>query len=107
MRWVRRPSELLPPSWEAPAASSALKDSSADSAYITSTSQFCRSLDDMPPPSQPIQFAQFVVTTQVFYTTKLSAALVNLKPILPGHSLVIPRRVVPRYTDLLPDEVQY
>jgi bis(5'-adenosyl)-triphosphatase len=48
-----------------------------------------------------------VVTTQVFYATKLSAALVNLKPILPGHSLVIPRRVVPRYTDLSPDEVAH
>ena len=52
-----------------------------------------------------IQFAQFVVTTQVFYVSKLSAALVNLKPILPGHSLVIPRRNVPRYTDLSSEEV--
>ena len=55
--------------------------------------------------SAAIHFAQFVVTTQVFYTTRLCAALVNLKPILPGHSLVIPRRVVPRYADLSLDEV--
>ena len=54
---------------------------------------------------QAIYFAQFVVTTQVFYTSKLCAALVNLKPILPGHSLVIPRRVVARYADLSLDEV--
>jgi len=53
-----------------------------------------------------IHFAQFVVTTQVFYTSRLCAAMVNLKPILPGHSLVIPRRVVPRYADLSADEVQ-
>jgi bis(5'-adenosyl)-triphosphatase len=59
----------------------------------------------MPSTSQVIQFAQFIVTGQVFYTTRLSAALVNLKPILPGHSLVIPRRVVPRYADLSVDEV--
>lgn len=52
-----------------------------------------------------IHFAQFSVTTQVFYTTRLCAAMVNLKPILPGHSLVIPRRVVPRYADLAADEV--
>ena len=52
-----------------------------------------------------VQFAQFVVTGQVFYVTTLSAALVNLKPILPGHSLVIPRRVVPRYADLSVAEV--
>ena len=58
------------------------------------------------PPSQAIQFAQFIVTSQVFHTTKLCAALVNLKPILPGHSLVIPKRVVPRFADLSPDEVQ-
>ena len=61
----------------------------------------------MSPKAQVVQFAQFVVTTQVFYATKLSAALVNLKPILPGHSLVIPKRVVPRYTDLSPDEVHF
>jgi diadenosine tetraphosphate (Ap4A) HIT family hydrolase len=55
---------------------------------------------------QAIHFAQFVVTKQVFYTSRLCAALVNLKPILPGHSLVIPRRVVPRYADLAHDEVR-
>jgi bis(5'-adenosyl)-triphosphatase len=59
----------------------------------------------MSPSSQAIHFAQFVVTAQVFYSTKLCAAMVNLKPILPGHSLVIPRRVVPRYGDLSTEEV--
>jgi hypothetical protein len=57
------------------------------------------------PTSLAVQFAQFIVTSQVFYTTKLCAAIVNLKPILPGHSLVIPRRIVPRYADLSQDEV--
>ena len=58
------------------------------------------------PPSQAIQFAQFIVTSQVFHTTKLCAALVNLKPIVPGHSLVIPKRVVPQFADLSREEVR-
>jgi bis(5'-adenosyl)-triphosphatase len=43
---------------------------------------------------------------QVFHLTPLSFALVNLKPLLPGHVLVSPRRVVPRFNDLTSDEVQ-
>ncbi|KAF4767752.1 hypothetical protein N7455_011320 [Penicillium solitum] len=52
----------------------------------------------------PIYFGSFIVTPQVFHTTPLTFALVNLKPILPGHVLVSPRRVVPRVTDLTPAE---
>ncbi|KAJ6014025.1 Histidine triad (HIT) protein [Penicillium herquei] len=52
----------------------------------------------------PIQFGSFIVTQQVFFTTPLSFALVNLKPILPGHVLISPRRVVPRVSDLTPAE---
>jgi bis(5'-adenosyl)-triphosphatase len=36
----------------------------------------------------------------------LSFALVNLKPLLPGHVLVSPRRIVPRFNDLSAAEVQ-
>lgn len=43
---------------------------------------------------------------QVFHLTPLSYALVNLKPLLPGHVLVSPRRVVPRVHDLSAAEVQ-
>jgi bis(5'-adenosyl)-triphosphatase len=42
---------------------------------------------------------------QVFHTTPLSYALVNIKPILPGHVLVVPFRSVPRLTDLTAAEV--
>ncbi|KAL4893020.1 HIT-like domain-containing protein [Aspergillus ambiguus] len=52
----------------------------------------------------PIHFGPFLVTSQVFYQSPLSFALVNLKPILPGHVLVSPRRIVPRVTDLTPNE---
>jgi bis(5'-adenosyl)-triphosphatase len=38
--------------------------------------------------------------------SRLSFALVNLKPLLPGHVLVSPRRVVPRFNDLSAAEVQ-
>ncbi|RAL17683.1 HIT family protein [Aspergillus homomorphus CBS 101889] len=52
----------------------------------------------------PIHFGPFIVTTQVFHLTPQTYALVNLKPILPGHVLVSPRRVVPRVSDLTATE---
>ncbi|KAL2832915.1 HIT-like domain-containing protein [Aspergillus cavernicola] len=52
----------------------------------------------------PIHFGPFLVTPQVFHQTPLSIALVNLKPILPGHVLISPRRVVSRVSDLTPPE---
>ncbi|KKY13122.1 putative hit domain-containing protein [Diplodia seriata] len=62
----------------------------------------------MPPhplTHLPIHFGPFIVTPQVFHLTPLSYALVNLKPLLPGHVLVCPRRVVPRFTSLTSAEV--
>ncbi|WRT65501.1 uncharacterized protein IL334_002444 [Kwoniella shivajii] len=50
-------------------------------------------------------FAAFDVTKQVFYTTPLSIGIVNLKPLLPGHVLILPRRVVPRLADLYSSEI--
>jgi len=53
-----------------------------------------------------VQFGQYVVkATQVFFQSELSLALVNLKPVLPGHVLVIPKRVVARFKDLSHAEV--
>lgn len=43
--------------------------------------------------------------SEAFYLTPLTIAIVNLKPILPGHCLVLPRRVIPRFTDLTAAEV--
>ncbi|EKM48405.1 uncharacterized protein PHACADRAFT_214815 [Phanerochaete carnosa HHB-10118-sp] len=45
-------------------------------------------------------FSTIEVTRQAFYRTSLTCAIVNLKPIVPGHVLVIPNRVVPRLKDL-------
>jgi len=42
---------------------------------------------------------------QVFYSTSLSFALVNIKPILPGHVLIIPFRPVQRLTELTTPEI--
>ncbi|KAL7271117.1 Dinucleoside triphosphate hydrolase [Rhizina undulata] len=53
----------------------------------------------------PIKFGTFVVTSQVFYRTAHSFALVNLKPLLPGHVLVCPLRVTPRVKDLSHEEL--
>jgi diadenosine tetraphosphate (Ap4A) HIT family hydrolase len=41
----------------------------------------------------------------VFATSPLSFAFVNLKPVVPGHVLVSPKRVVPRFADLSEEEV--
>ncbi|PGH20085.1 hypothetical protein AJ80_03735 [Polytolypa hystricis UAMH7299] len=52
----------------------------------------------------PIYFGPFLVTPQVFYMTSLCFAVVNLKPLLPGHVLVSPIRSVPRVSDLTAEE---
>ena len=41
-----------------------------------------------------------IAPTEIFATSPLSFAFVNLKPIVPGHVLVSPKAVVPRFTDL-------
>ncbi|KAG9007808.1 hypothetical protein FRB94_001708 [Tulasnella sp. JGI-2019a] len=50
-------------------------------------------------------FSKFDVTRQVFFRTALSYGVVNLKPIVPGHVLVVPNRVVHRLSDLTHEEV--
>mmetsp|Transcript_25687 Transcript_25687/g.41060 ORF Transcript_25687/g.41060 Transcript_25687/m.41060 type:complete len:244 (-) Transcript_25687:296-1027(-) len=45
-----------------------------------------------------------VPSTQVFIETALSFGLVNLKPVVPGHVLIVSRRVVPRFSDLTSEE---
>ncbi|KAK5660339.1 hypothetical protein OQA88_12880 [Cercophora sp. LCS_1] len=52
-----------------------------------------------------ITFGPFPVTSQVFLTTPHSFALVNLKPLLPGHVLVCPLKPHRRLTDLSPTEL--
>lgn len=62
--------------------------------------------EDMPSfPGRTIKFGTFNVTSQVFHKTPLTFALVNLKPLLPGHVLVSPLAVKPHLSDLTRDEV--
>lgn len=43
--------------------------------------------------------------SEIFAETPKSFAFVNLKPVVPGHVLVSPKRVTPRFADLDGDEV--
>ncbi|KAI0132594.1 Bis-triphosphatase [Xylariales sp. AK1849] len=53
----------------------------------------------------PIQFGPFEVTKQVFLRTPHSFALVNIKPLLPGHVLICPIKSHKRLTDLSAPEL--
>ncbi|KAJ3304757.1 hypothetical protein HDV03_002298 [Kappamyces sp. JEL0829] len=44
-------------------------------------------------------------TEQIFFNSKHSLGLVNLKPVVPGHVLVISKRVCLRFSQLTKDEV--
>ena len=46
-----------------------------------------------------------IPSSQVFYETAQTFALVNLKPVVSGHVLVCPRRVTPKFTELADDEI--
>eukprot|EP01083_Nonionella_stella_P073639 199315_1 len=52
------------------------------------------------------QFGHVLIDeSQIFATSTLSFASVNIKPVIPGHSLVMPRRVVERVADLTTEEL--
>lgn len=59
-----------------------------------------------PPPQPTVPFGPHPLDrSQLFATTPLSFAFVNLKPIVPGHVLISPKRVAPRLADLSPAEL--
>jgi bis(5'-adenosyl)-triphosphatase len=45
-----------------------------------------------------------IAKNEIFMATQLSFAFTNLKPVLPGHVLVAPKRVVERVEDLTTEE---
>ena len=52
------------------------------------------------------QFGRFQLQhSQLFYESDLVLGVVNLKPIVPGHVLIIPKRVVERFGDMTHEEV--
>ncbi|XP_053301526.1 bis(5'-adenosyl)-triphosphatase isoform X2 [Pleuronectes platessa] len=53
-----------------------------------------------------LRFGQHLIkASAVFLQTELSFALVNRKPVVPGHVLVCPLRPVERFRDLQPEEL--
>jgi bis(5'-adenosyl)-triphosphatase len=59
-----------------------------------------------PSSSPSYSFGPIAIAPdQVFYETETAVALVNIKPVFPGHVLVISRRRCPRFTALGADEV--
>ncbi|XP_075369945.1 bis(5'-adenosyl)-triphosphatase isoform X3 [Mycteria americana] len=53
-----------------------------------------------------LRFGQHLIKPSVvFLKTELSFALVNRRPVVPGHVLVCPLRPVERFRDLCPEEV--
>lgn len=61
------------------------------------------------PLCSPLQDYSFgpwpIKSSEVFATSPLSFAFVNLKPVVPGHVLISPKRVVHRFADLSSQEV--
>jgi bis(5'-adenosyl)-triphosphatase len=52
-----------------------------------------------------MRFGKFLIPSRhIFYRTPLSAAFVNLRPIVPGHVLVMPKRIVTTMEELSEDE---
>ena len=41
----------------------------------------------------------------VFYETPLSFAFVNIKPVVPGHVLVVPKRIVEKFEEMTTEEI--
>uniref|UniRef100_A0A3B0MV37 Bis(5'-adenosyl)-triphosphatase n=1 Tax=Theileria annulata TaxID=5874 RepID=A0A3B0MV37_THEAN len=67
---------------------------------------FCLELLKIPSNVEFYAFGHVKIhNSQVFAKTKSSYAFTNIKPFAPGHSLVSPLRVVPRYKDLTPQEL--
>lgn len=59
-----------------------------------------------PPLPSPLFFGPYEITPdQVFFQSHHSMAIVNLKPLVPCHVLILPYRVVERFSDLRPEEV--
>ena len=57
------------------------------------------------PAERDMHFGKFVIaSSHVFYRSPLSVAFVNLRPIVPGHVLVVPHRIVARMEDLTEQE---
>jgi bis(5'-adenosyl)-triphosphatase len=56
-------------------------------------------------PEEDMRFGKFLIPkASIFAHTTLSAAFVNLRPIVPGHVLIMSQRIVPHLADLTQEE---
>ena len=56
---------------------------------------------------ETLPFSKFSIDSRtVFHVSELSFAFTNLRPVIPGHVLVSPKRVVGRLTSMTDQEVQ-
>ncbi|KAG7373956.1 HIT-like domain containing protein [Nitzschia inconspicua] len=77
------------------------------SSSSSSTSFLLSSVDSSNPSDhlEDMRFGRFVIPkASIFSRTALSAAFVNLRPIVPGHVLIMPQRIVPLMADLTTEE---
>lgn len=86
-----------------PHATTAL-NSNRSTTTTTSTGEMPRTTTQ---DNEELIFGKFkIAPSQIFYRspTDLSAAIVNLRPIVPGHVLIIPKRILPKISQLNTDE---
>ena len=78
--------------------------------YLVRSDTFLgRNMASVPAfPLQEIKFGPKILLSpdQIFFESSLSYGVVNLKPIVPGHVLIISKRVCARYSDLTVEEVR-
>ena len=53
-----------------------------------------------------IKFGPWPIShNEIFFNSAHSYGIVNIKPVVPGHVLILPKRVCPRFGDLTPSEI--
>ncbi|XP_031266560.1 bifunctional bis(5'-adenosyl)-triphosphatase/adenylylsulfatase FHIT-like [Pistacia vera] len=73
--------------------------------YISHPSKRCRFISTIKMSTEAYKFGPYKIDAkEVFYSTNLSFAMVNLRPVVPGHVLIVPKREVKRLVDLTADE---
>ena len=109
-RWSPEGPPNTPPAFDMP-SDDARKPRTAEQ-MAAEASQYAahaaeKSLVSAPLPSAPetFRFGKFDLdASQLFFASPLCVASVNLKPLCPGHVLVMPRRNVPKMLDLTEEE---
>jgi bis(5'-adenosyl)-triphosphatase len=103
-RWSPEGPENTPPPFHMPDDAERRARTKDDMA--AEASRYAASAESGEPlPSAPFPFGPFELDeSQCFYATQHCVAIVNLKPLCPGHVLVVPKRLVPVLGDLLDEE---